>query len=96
MNKRASRMMKVFPWYHAFEGDLLFYIAVDTLFLTVVKNFSPAQVVSLASVSTCACILLQFPILGIIRKIGNTASVRCGAFFCYFQRFLLLLVPITG
>ena len=44
-------------------------------------NFSSAQVVSLASVSTCACILLQFPILGIIRKIGNTASVRCGAFF---------------
>lgn len=81
MNKRASRMMKVFPWYSAFEGDLLFYIAVDTLFLTVVKNFSSAQVVSLASVSNFACILLQFPILGIIHKIGNTASVRCGAFF---------------
>ena len=46
MNKRASRMMKVFPWYSAFEGDLLFYIAVDTLFLTVVKNFSVLSKVS--------------------------------------------------
>lgn len=81
MNKKASGMMKVFPWYHAFEADLLFYIAIDTLFLTVVKNFSAAQIVSLASVSTIACIVLQVPILGIIRRIGNTASVRCGAFF---------------
>lgn len=93
MNKQAKRMGKVYPWYWAFEGDLLFYIAIDTLFLTVVKNFSSAQVVSLASVSTFVCILLQFPILGIIRKIGNTASVRCGAFFLLLSAIFITVGP---
>ena len=91
MNKIALKMMRVFPWYSALEGDLLFYIAIDTLFLTVVKNFSSAQVVSLASVSTFACILLQFPILGIIRKIGNTASVRLGAFFLLLSAIFITI-----
>lgn len=85
--------MKIYPWYHAFEGDLLFYIAIDTLFLTIVKNFSSAQVVSLASVSNFACILLQFPILGIIRKIGNTASARVGSFFLLLSAVFITIAP---
>lgn len=93
MNKKAKRIRKVYPWYWAFEGDLLFYIAIDTLFLTVVKNFSSAQIVSLASVSTFVCILLQFPILWIIRRIGNTASVRCGAFFLLLSSIFITLGP---
>lgn len=71
----------MFPWYSGLTGDLLFYIAVDTLFLTIVKNFSPAEIVSLTSLSQLICIALQFPVLFIIKKIGNTASVRTGALF---------------
>ena len=81
LNKAANRFLKVFPWYSGLTGDLLFYIAIDTLFLTVVKNFSPAEIVSITSLSQLICIALQFPVLFIIRKIGNTASVRTGAFF---------------
>ena len=73
--------LKVFPWYSGFTGDLLFYIAIDTLFLTIVKNFTAAQIVSLTSLSQLFCIALQFPILFVIKKIGNTASIRTGAFF---------------
>lgn len=81
MNKGANRFLKVFPWYSGLTGDLLFYIAVDTLFLTIVKSFSPAEIVSLTSLSQLICIALQFPVLFIIKKIGNTASVRTGALF---------------
>jgi hypothetical protein len=81
VDKSINRFVKVFPWYSGFTGDLLFYIAIDTLFLTIVKNFSPAEIVSIASVSQLVCIALQFPILFIIRKIGNTASIRTGALF---------------
>ena len=80
MNKGVNRFLRVFPWYSGLTGDLLFYIAVDTLFLTLVKNFSPAQIVSITSLSQLTCIALQFPVLFIIKKIGNTASVRIGAF----------------
>lgn len=81
MDKGINRFLKIFPWYSGFTGDLLFYIAVDTLFLTVVKNFSPAEIVSITSLSQLICIALQFPVLFVIKKIGNTASVRSGALF---------------
>ena len=81
MNKSVNRFLKFFPMYHALTGDLLFYIAVDTLFLTIVKNFTPAEIVSITSLSQLICIALQFPVLFVIKKIGNTASVRIGAFF---------------
>ena len=90
LEKSANRFLKIFPWYSGLTGDLLFYIAIDTLFLSLVKNFSPAEIVSIASFSQLICIALQFPVLFIIKKIGNTASVRTGAFF-----LLLSAVTIT-
>ena len=89
MNKSINRFIKIYPWYTGFTSDLLFYIAIDTLFLTIVKNFSAAEIVSLASLSQLACIALQFPLLFIIKKIGNTASIRCGAFLMLLSAVLI-------
>ena len=84
-SKGIERFIKLFPWFSGFTGDLLFYIAIDTLFLTIVNNFSPAEIVSITSLSQLICIALQFPILFLIKKIGNTASIRLGAFFLLFS-----------
>ncbi len=81
LREKINRYIMAYPWYFGLTADLLFYIAIDSLFLTVVKNFSAAQIVSLVSFSQFACIALQFPVLFIIKKIGNTTSVRTGAFF---------------
>lgn len=89
LNKTVNRFIKVYPWYGGFTGDLLFYIAIDTLFLSLVKNFSPAQIVSLTSISQLICIALQFPVLFIMKKIGNTASIRTGALFLLLSSFLI-------
>ena len=89
MNKSANRFLKVFPWYSGLSSDLLFYIAIDTLFLTLVKKFSAAEIVSLSSLSQLICVLLQFPVLFIIKKIGNPASVRTGAFFMLLSAVLI-------
>ena len=88
MDKSINRFLKIFPWQYGLTGDLLFYIAIDTLFLTMVKNFSPAEIVSITSLSQLVCIALQFPVLFTMRRIGNTASVRVGS-------FLLLLSAIA-
>ena len=87
--KRINRFLKLYPWFAGITGDLLFYIAIDTLFLTLVKDFSAAEIVSLASFSQLACIALQFPVLLIIKKIGNTASYRVGA-LCLLLSALLI------
>lgn len=93
MEKSIKRYLQVFPWYSGFTGDLLFYIAVDTLFLTIVKNFTPSQIVSVTSLSQLICIALQFPVLFIIRRIGNTASVRAGALFLLLSALFISFGP---
>lgn len=91
MDKHINRFIKVFPWYSGLTADLLFYIAIDTLFLTIVKNFSAAQIVSLTSLAQFACIVLQFPVLFIIRRIGNTASTRVGAICMLISAILITM-----
>lgn len=91
MNKEINRFIKIFPWYSGLTADLLFYIAIDTLFLAVVKNFSAAQIVSLTSFAQIACIALQFPVLFIIKRIGNTASTRVGAIFLLISAILITM-----
>lgn len=36
--EQIKKFNKVFPWYSGLSGDLLFWVAIDTLFLTVVKK----------------------------------------------------------
>ena len=89
MEKKVNQFIKIFPWYHGLIVDLLFYIAIDTLFLTTVKNFSAAQIVALSSFSQFACIALQFPILFVIKKIGNTYSARARGFCILLSAVLI-------
>jgi len=83
MERKLNRYLRTYPLFAGITGDLLFYIAVDTLFLTVVKNLSAAQIVSLTSISAFACILLQMPILKLIQKLGNTRSTQLGALILF-------------
>lgn len=84
-----TKFNKIFPWYAGLSCDLLFWVAIDTLFLTVVKNFNASQIVSLTTVSLIACIALQVPILRIIKKIENTNSVRLGSMLLLVSSLLL-------
>lgn len=88
-NKRMAKFNKIFPWYTGLSGDLLFWVAIDTLFLTVVKNFNASQIVSLTTVSLITCIALQIPLLKAIKKIGNTNSVRVGSLLLLISSLLL-------
>ena len=88
-NKRIEKFNKTFPWFLGLSGDLLFWFAIDTLFLTVVKNFNASQVVSLTSISLIVVICLQLPLLEIIKKIGNTNSVRLSAFLLLLSSILI-------
>lgn len=86
---KIAKFNKVFPWYGGLSADLLFWVAIDTLFLTIVKNLNASQIVSLTTVSLVACIALQIPLLKVIQKIGNTKSVRLGSFLLLVASILL-------
>lgn len=87
--EKMKKFNKIFPWYDGLSGDLLFWVAIDTLFLTVVKQFNASQIVSLTTVSLMTCIALQIPLLKIIKKIGNTNSVRLGSLLMLISSILL-------
>ena len=91
--RQINRFIKIYPFFAGLTSDLLFYIAIDTLFLTVVKGLSAAQITSLTSISTISCIILQFPLLRVIQRIGNTAAVRLGAFFLLIASLLITFGP---
>lgn len=87
--EKMAKFNRIFPWYAGLSDDLLFWAAIDTLFLTVVKDFNASQIVSLTTVSLITCIVLQVPLLKIIKKIGNTNSVRLGSMLLLVSSILL-------
>lgn len=91
MEQKIKKFKKVFPWYVGLSGDLLFWGAIDTLFLTTVKWLEAPQIVSLSTVSLIICIIMQLPLLKLIKKIGNTNSVRVGALMFLIASVLLTL-----
>lgn len=91
--EKIKKFNKIFPWYSGLSGDLLFWVAIDTLFLTIVKKFNASQIVSLTTISLIICIVLQVPLLKIIKKIGNTNSVRLGSLLLLVSSLLLTFGP---
>ena len=88
-NFKIIKFNKIFPWYAGLSSDLLFWVAIDTLFLIVVKNFTASQIVSLNTISLITCIILQMPLLKIIKRIGNTNSVKLGSFLILVSSMLI-------
>lgn len=76
--KYLNRFIKIYPILKGFTDDLLFYVAIDTLFYTFVKGLSAEQIVFLTTISSFFSIIFRITLVKIIRRIGNTYSVRLG------------------
>ena len=80
--------------------DLLFFIAIDTLFLTSAVGLSSSQILLSTSIALFARLFLQPLLFLIIKKIGNTLSVRLGSLllcisavlYTIGQNFLIILL----
>ena len=77
--KKISRSIKIYPIFASFTGDLIFFVPIDTLFLTLVKGLSASQITAMTMVALIICIVFQKVILSIVKKIGNVNSLRLGA-----------------
>ncbi len=92
INKRKlRRFLSVYPWFAGFSYDLLFWIAVDSLFLQIAKGFSLYQIVRSTTISGAVGILLQLPLLKIVNKLGNTWTVRIGVIMALIAALLFTL-----
>lgn len=89
VEQRINLSNKIYPIYDGLSKDLLFYIAIDTLFLTVTKGFSAFEISFLGVVPTLACILMQPLLVKIVQHIGNVNSSRLGTFMLLLSSILI-------
>ncbi|MBQ4052129.1 MAG: hypothetical protein IJD09_00555 [Clostridia bacterium] len=91
--RKANYTVKIMPWFMGASNDLMFYIAINTLFLTTAKGLTAAQITFLTTVSGTICIVLQRLILAVIHRIGNTWAVRAGTLMLLTGSVLLTFGP---
>lgn len=87
--KKINRSIKIYPIFASFTGDMIFFVPIDTLFLTLVKGLNASQITAMTMVALLVCIIFQKVILAIIKKVGNVNSLRIGACLILLTSFIL-------
>ncbi len=87
--KKINRSIKIYPVFASFTGDMIFFVPIDTLFLTLVKGLNASQITAMTMVALLVCIIFQKVILAIIKKVGNVNSLRIGACLLVLTSFIL-------
>lgn len=83
---------KIYPIFYGFSSDLVFWIAINTLFLTTVKHLNASQINTINFVGTLVAIVIQLFSIKFIRKIGNLNSIKLGT----IMLFLAVLIFTVG
>lgn len=87
--QKRKQNMKLYSIYRAISMDLLFFYAIDFLFLTQVKNISASDVVLKSSFYALFMIILQIPANILVDKIGTR---RCTILANIFNTIYLLII----
>lgn len=88
---KSKTNMKLFPIYKMFSWDLLFYYAISFLFLTQVKNFSPAQVLSADSFYILFKLFVQFICIPLIDKLGKKNCLIFGNILVALSVYIIII-----
>lgn len=87
--EKRKQNMKLYSMYRAISMDIIFYYAIDFLFLTQVKNISASDVVLKSSFYALFMIILQIPANILIDKLGTR---RCTILANIFNVIYLLMI----
>lgn len=79
---------KIYPIFYGFSSDLVFWIAINTLFLTTVKHLNASQINTINFVGTLVAIVIQLFSVKFIRKIGNINSVKLGTVMLFLAALI--------
>ena len=88
-----SKFYRQYLWCTALETDLLFFVVIDAVFLTTIKGLSMEQVSLLAFLSLVFSLVIQFPLLKGINRIGNNAAIRLGSITMLISAVCLTFAP---
>lgn len=95
--KRLARIrknnMKLYPIYKMIGLDWIFYYGVRVLFLTQVKNISPANIVATGSFYAFCYIIFSVFNTMIVERIGKKNSIVLGQFLNFIAMCMILYCP---
>ena len=89
ISKRLELFHKIHPVFAGFTSDLIFYIAINTVFMTLVKGLSVEEYASLATISSFVCLISITFLYKVIVYLGTTKSIRLGAILMLLANLLL-------
>jgi len=90
--QKRKQNMKLYSLYRAISMDLLFFYAIDFLFVTQVKNITASEAVLRSSFYALFMIILQIPANMLIDKIGTK---RCTILANIFNTVYLLVIILA-
>ena len=86
---KIKKSIKLYPIFYAFSADLIFFIPIDTLFLTLVKGINASQISAMTMIGLLICILSEKIVIKATKKIGNVNSIRLGALMLFISSVIL-------
>ena len=88
VDKRIDFSNKIYPIFYGLSSDLIFFIAIRTLFLTNVKGLTSSEINFITTIGVLVALLFYILSHKIINKIGNIYSIRLGTFFSLISAIL--------
>lgn len=89
MQNNLQRINRIYPWLAGLTNNLIFYVVINTVWLTNVKGFDAMQVTLLEVCVSLAVRVFMSPILKLSERIGNTWSMRLGVISLFITSILL-------
>lgn len=91
--KARKQNLKLYSMYRAISLDLIFYYAIEYLFLTEAKHLSPSSVVLGGAFYATFMMILQIPASIVVDRVGTK---RCTVIANIFNMIFILLVLNTS
>lgn len=88
--KKNKRKINLLLLYQALSCDWLFIYAIDSIFLNEIKGLSFSAISLTITILSLSYILIQLPLVKLVRKIGTTTASRIGT-ACYLLSAVLFI-----
>ena len=87
-DKRIKLSNKIYPIFYGLSSDLIFFIAINTLFLTSVKGLTSSEINFITTIGVLVALVFYLLSNNIINKIGNIYSIRLGTLLLLISAIL--------
>ena len=88
INNRINLSNKIYPIFYGLSSDLIFFIAINVLFLTEVKGLTSSNINFITTIGMLTAIFFYLFSHKIIKKIGNLSSIKLGTLLILISTLL--------